>query len=126
MDYRNPDSRVSKEHDDSALQEVALVSIEVPDWKNIDAVCLGYPIWWGASAWPVDSFIKANSFEGKTVYPFATSASSGIGSSAADLAALAQGCQWEEGKRFSASVPEQEIREWLVSIGAISQQPYRL
>ena len=33
----------------------------------------------GIAAWPVDTFVEANDFKGKTVIPFATSSSSGMG-----------------------------------------------
>ena len=79
-------SRVSKEYNDESLRDVELTTTEVPGWESYDTVFVGYPIWWGTSAWPVDSFVKANDFTGKTVYPFCTSASSGLGSSADDLA----------------------------------------
>ncbi|MFQ9638041.1 MAG: flavodoxin [Eisenbergiella sp.] len=51
----------------------------VNDWDSYDTVFIGYPIWWGIAAWPVDSFIAANDFSGKTVIPFCTSVSSGLG-----------------------------------------------
>ncbi len=120
LDYNDANSRVSKEHDDPSLQDVALTSTEVDGWDSVDVVYLGYPIWWGTSAWPVDSFVKAVSFEDKTIYPFATSFSSPIGSSGTDLATLANGGDWKEAIRFPSNVSEDKIREWLVSIGQLS------
>ena len=66
-------SRVSREHDDESLRDVELVSTEVENWDEYDTVFLGYPIWWGIAAWPVDNFVKNNDFTGKTVIPFALS-----------------------------------------------------
>ena len=45
-------SRVSREHNDASLQDVALKSVSVPNWDEYETVFLGYPIWWGISAWP--------------------------------------------------------------------------
>ena len=72
-----------------------------------------YPIWWGIAAWPVDSFIAANDFAGKTVVPFATSASSGLGQSGELLAEAAGTGNWLEGRRFSSGVSEEDVQSWL-------------
>ena len=81
LDYNNADSRVSREHDDETLRDVALKTTTVANWADDDTVYIGYPIWWGIAAWPVDNFVKYNDFSGKTVIPFCTSASSGMGDS---------------------------------------------
>lgn len=78
---------------------------------------IGYPIWWGIAAWPVNSFIEANDFTGKTVIPFCTSASSGLGESGELLAEAAGTGNWLEGRRFSSGVSQSEIEEWLNGLG---------
>ena len=65
------------------------------------------------AAWPVDSFIEANDFTGKTVIPFCTSSSSGLGQSGELLAEMAGTGNWQEGHRFSSSVSEADVQEWL-------------
>lgn len=113
LNYNNDDSRVSKEHNDESLRDVELTTTEVPGWESYDTVFIGYPIWWGTSAWPVDSFVKANDFAGKTVYPFCTSASSGLGDSASNLAEKAGTGDWKDGQRFSSGVTEDEVADWI-------------
>ena len=81
LDWTDDDSRVSREHDNEDERDVPLVSDTVDNWDEYDTVFIGYPIWWGIAAWPVDGFIKANDFTGKTVIPFCTSSSSGLGES---------------------------------------------
>lgn len=76
----------------------------------------GHAIWWGIAAWPVDTFVENNDFTGKTVIPFCTSASSGMGESGTQLAELAAAGDWQEGKRFSSSASEEEILEWIQSL----------
>ncbi len=100
LDYNNSESRVCREHADPALQDVALTSTAVESWERYDTVFVGYPIWWGGSAWPVNGFVKANDFTGKTVIPFCTSASSALGQSGETLAQLAGTGNWQEGQRF--------------------------
>ena len=77
----------------------------------------GYPIWWAIKAWPVDNFVKDNDFTGKTVIPFCTSASSGIGQSGSLLADMAGTGDWLDGERFSANASDSEIQNWVKQLG---------
>ena len=117
LDWTNPDSRVSREHDDESLRDVPLTTTEVPDWDSYDTVFIGYPIWWGIAAWPVDTFVKNNDFTGKTVIPFATSSSSGIGQSGSLLADMAGTGEWQEGQRFSSGVSSDDVQSWVNVLG---------
>lgn len=117
LDWTNPDSRVSREHDDKSLRDVPLTTTEVPDWDSYDTVFIGYPIWWGIAAWPVDTFVKNNDFTGKTVIPFATSSSSGIGQSGSLLADMAGTGEWQEGQRFSSGVSSDDVQSWVNGLG---------
>lgn len=113
LDWTNSDSRVCREHDDESLRNVPLKTIDVSDWGSYDTVLIGYPIWWGIAAWPVDNFVKENDFSGKTVIPFATSASSGMGESGTLLKEMAGTGDWQEGHRFSSSDSEEIVRDWV-------------
>ena len=117
LDWTNPDSRVSREHDDESLRDVPLTTTEVPDWDSYDSVFIGYPIWWGIAAWPVDTFVKNNDFTGKTVIPFATSSSSGMGQSGSLLADMAGTGEWQEGQRFSSGVSSDDVQSWVNGLG---------
>lgn len=117
LNWTNPDSRVSREHDDESLRDVPLTTIEVPDWDSYDTVFIGYPIWWGIAAWPVDTFVKNNDFTGKTVIPFATSSSSGMGQSGSLLADMAGTGEWQEGQRFSSGVSSDGVQSWVNGLG---------
>lgn len=113
LNYGNDDSRVSREHEDESLRDVELVADTVDNWDSYDTVFIGYPIWWGVAAWPVDDFVEANDFTGKTVIPFCTSASSGLGESGELLAEMAGTGDWQEGIRFRSSVSKADVQEWL-------------
>ena len=117
LDWTNPDSRVSREHDDESLRDVPLTTTEVPDWDSYDTVFIGYPIWWGIAAWPVDTFVKNNDFTGKTVIPFTTSSSSGMGQSGSLLADMAGTGEWQEGQRFSSGVSSDDVQSWVNGLG---------
>ena len=117
LNYSDDNSRVSLEYADESLREVELAADTVENWNDYDTVFIGYPIWWGIAAWPVDNFIEANDFTGKTVIPFCTSASSGLGQSGELLAEMAGTGDWLEGQRFSSRVSEADVEEWLSTLG---------
>lgn len=116
LDWTDDNSRVSKEHDDESLRNVELTSTNVDNWDSYDTVLIGYPIWWGVAAWPVDTFVTANDFTGKTVIPFCTSASSSLGQSGELLKEEAATGNWLEGQRFSSNPSDADIKEWTDSI----------
>ncbi len=116
LDYNDSGSRVSQEHADPSLQTVELEAVTPEGWADYDTVFVGCPIWWGRAGWPVNGFVTGNDFSGKRVIPFCTSASSGLGSSAENLAQLAGSGDWQEGMRFSASASESDVAEWLAGL----------
>ena len=117
LNWAKNDSRVSREHDDESLRDVELVSTIVDNWDSYDTVYIGYPIWWGIAAWPVDGFVKANDFTGKTVIPFYTASSSEIGESGNLLRDMAGTGDWKDGERFHGGASEADIRAWIDSLG---------
>lgn len=116
LDWTNDNSRVSQEYYDESLRDVELVADTVENWDSYDTIFIGYPIWWGIAAWPTDGFVEANDFTGKTVIPFCTSSSSGLGESGQLLAELAVTGDWQEGMRFRSSASEADVQEWLDSL----------
>ncbi len=117
LNWTNSDSRVSREHDDESLRDVPLTTTEVESWDNYDTVFIGYPIWWGIAAWPVDNFVKNNDFTGKTVIPFATSSSSGMGQSGTLLSEMAGTGDWQDGQRFSGGASQSDVADWVSGLG---------
>ena len=116
LNWTNSNSRVSKEHNDESLRDVKLKNTSVSNWDDYDTVLIGYPIWWGIAAWPVDTFVKANNFDGKTVIPFCTSASSGLGQSGKLLQKEANSGNWQDGHRFNSNPSNSDIQKWTDSI----------
>lgn len=113
LNWTNSDSRVSREHDDESLRDVPLTTKEVENWDDYDTVFIGYPIWWGIAAWPVDNFVKNNNFSDKTVIPFATSSSSGMGQSGTLLEEMAGTGDWQDGQRFSSGASQSDVADWV-------------
>ena len=116
LNWTDENSRVY-EHDNEDARDVELVADTVDNWDEYDTVFIGYPIWWGIAAWPVDTFVEANDFTGKTVIPFCTSSSSDLGESGQLLAEMAGTGDWQEGMRFRSSASEADVQEWLNGLG---------
>ena len=117
LNWTDDNSRVSQEHADESLRDVELVADTVDNWDQYDTVIIGYPIWWGIAAWPVDGFVEANDFSGKTVIPFCTSSSSGLGESGQLLADMAGTGDWQEGQRFRSGVSQEDVQSWIGELG---------
>lgn len=116
LNWSDENSRVVYEHDHEDARNVELVSTTVENWDEYDCVFIGYPLWWQIAAWPVNSFVENNDFTGKTVIPFCTSSSDGIGESGQLLADMAGTGNWLEGRRFSSSVAQDDVQEWIASL----------
>lgn len=113
LNWSDDNSRVSREHDNESLRNVELDTATPDNFEQYDTVYIGYPIWWGIAAWPINGFVKTNNFADKTVIPFCTSASSGLGDSAKLLAELSNGGNWKTGERFSSGASAEEISKWV-------------
>lgn len=116
LNYNDDNSRVSQEYADESLQNVELVADTVDDWKDVERVYIGYAVWWGIAVWSENTFVEANNFTGKTVIPFCTSASSGLGDSGELLAELVGTGDWQEGMRFRSSVSDEDVVSWVESL----------
>lgn len=113
LNWTDDNSRVSVEHNDESKRDVPLAKTTPDNWADYDTVFIGYPIWWGIAAWPVNNFVKGNDFSGKTVIPFCTSTSSGLGQSGDLLADMAGTGNWQDGERFSSGVSSSKVESWV-------------
>ncbi len=113
LNWTNDNSRVSVEHNDESKRDVPLTKTTPDNWADYDTVFIGYPIWWGIAAWPVNNFVKGNDFSGKTVIPFCTSSSSGLGQSGDLLADMAGTGNWQDGERFSSGASSSNVESWV-------------
>lgn len=113
LSWTTSGSRVNREHDDESLHDIPLVKSTPENFDEYDTVFIGYPIWWGIAAWPVNNFVKNNDFTGKTVIPFATSASSGMGQSGTLLHDMAGTGDWQDGHRFSSGASKSTVEDWV-------------
>ena len=117
LNWTDENSRVVYEYENPDERDTELAADTPDGWEDYDVVFLGYPIWWYDAAWPVDGFVEANDFTGKTVIPFCTSSSSGLGESGSRLAELAGAGDWLEGQRFSSGATQVDVEAWVDGLG---------
>lgn len=110
LDWTDDNSRSSQEHNDPSIRPA--INGEVKNMEDYDVIFLGYPIWWGEAPMIVRTFLESYDFADKTIVPFCTSSSSGIGDSGATLQEFAPGAEWLDGGDFKGSSDESEIMEW--------------
>ena len=115
LNWHDDKSRSTIEMNDSSSRPEIDGAVE--DMEQYDIVFIGYPIWWGEAPRIVSTFMESYSFEGKTVIPFCTSSSSGLGSSGKNLEKLTDGAQWLEGMRFGGGASEADVQAWIEGLG---------
>lgn len=110
LDWRNPKSRSSIEMNDKSFRPP--VEGGVKNMEQYDTVFIGFPIWWYVAPTVVNTFLEQYDLSGKTIVPFATSGSSGIGNTNAELMPSCKGAVLKDGKRFDANAGEAELKAW--------------
>lgn len=113
--------RADREQNDSSARPAISDSIE--NMEQYDTILLGYPIWHGQAPRIISTFLESYDFSGKTILPFCTSHSSGIGTSDTNLHSLAKNANWLDGRRFAGGTTKEEIAAWLDEMG-ISQSVF--
>lgn len=109
------DCRADREQKDPTARPK--IANKIADIGSYDTIVLGYPIWHGMAPKIIYTFLESYDFSNKTIAPFCTSASSGIGNSDTDLHNLvAKDTVWKSGKRFAAGASENEIENWLKEV----------
>nr|WP_314466436.1 aldo/keto reductase [uncultured Clostridium sp.] len=112
LNYNNSASRANREQGDSKARPK--ISGSVSNMDQYDIVFVGYPIWHGQAPRIISTFLESYDFSGKTIVPFCTSHSSGIGSSDINLhSLLPDSVTWLPGERFSAGSSKNTIMEWI-------------
>lgn len=108
--------RADQEQDDPDARPA--ISGGVENMDAYDTIILGFPIWHGQAPRIISTFLESYDFSGKTIVPFCTSHSSGVGSSADNLHSLCvESVEWRDGKRFESGVSKESVQKWIEEIG---------
>ena len=111
LNWNDSSSRSTKEQNDKNARPA--IGSDPVDLDGYTKIYVGFPIWWGEEPRILDTFVESYDFDGITMIPFCTSSSSGIGRSGQNLAEHAGSGNWLDGKRFSGSVSEADLRAWI-------------
>lgn len=114
LDWRDGNSRSSVEMKNPASRPA--IAEKVKDMSVYDEVFVGFPIWWYVAPTIINTFLESYDLTGKTVIPFATSGSSGMGRTNEALEPSCKGANLVDGMRFQANVSEKELAGWAESI----------
>ncbi|RRK09945.1 flavodoxin [Lactiplantibacillus garii] len=94
---------------------------KLPDLKPYRTIVLGYPIWLDKNPMAINTFLNAYpTFKGKTILPFTTSGSSGLGSSLTELKANAKHAQFGKGLAITADELDDTsslVKKWVQTVG---------
>ena len=108
LNWMNKNSRSSVEMNDKSYRP-AIITGDV-DIAGYDTIYLGFPIWWYVAPTVINTFLEAYDFSGKKIVLFATSGSSGFGSTAAELRPSAPNAEIVEAKVLSGIITDAKIR----------------
>ena len=115
LNWMDKKSRSSVEMNDKSFRPA--IAGKAEGMEQYDTIFVGFPIWWYVAPTIINTFLEQYDLKGKTVVPFATSGSSGMGNTNRELAPSCPGAVLLEGKRFPASAGEEELKAWAVGLG---------
>ena len=115
LNYNVSDCRANQEQNDPDARPA--IDGSVDHMEDYEVIFLGYPIWWGDAPKIISTFLESYDFTGKTIVPFCTSGSSGIGSSASALESLTSGATWLGGQRFPGFASQDTVAQWVNGLG---------
>ena len=113
-----PCTEVAREEKDNNARPA--IAGEVENWSDYDTVFIGCPVWWWTTPMIICTFAESYDFEGKTVVPFCTYASTYRDETLARIVELTPDAEHLTGEGLtSGRINEQNISLWLNEIGII-------
>jgi flavodoxin len=115
--YRPTTDVAKKEQEEGARPELAA---SVSNMDAYDTIFVGYPLWWGTIPQALFTFFESYDFTGKTILPFCTFGSTGLGRSVADIKKLCPKAAVTDGlgiRHMNAKTSGNEVTAWLKKQG---------
>ena len=111
-DYNSMLNRAQKELEEIRQGNYPAIKTSVDNFDNYDIIFIGYPIWYGSMATPMQSFLRqhASKLSGKQIALFATSGSSDITSSVNEARSICT-------DREESDIPESSSQNINIKIG---------
>jgi len=111
LDWTNKKSRSSIDMNDPAFRPAIVGNCDNMD--DYDTVFVGFPIWWYIAPTIINTFLESYDITSKTIIPFATSGSSGMGKTNEKLMPSCKGAKLLDGKVFKHNVSREELVTWV-------------
>lgn len=125
-DFQATIDRCMKDREQGIIPDIQPVKANVADY---DIVFLGFPVWFGTYAPPVQKFLLDADFSGKKIVPFCTFGSGGLESSVKDLVVAEPGAEILPGYGVRAARLEampQEVDNFLKTNGFLEGEYIQL
>lgn len=120
LNYNDPSTRASVEQNDESARPA--ISGGIDNIEDYDVIYVGFPIWWGDIPRILNTFFDTYDLSGKTIAPFCTSGGSGISRAVQSITELEPSAIVTDGLRANASNAEDDLIQWLNTIGLAKQE----
>ena len=115
LDWTDKKSRSTLEMNDPACRPA--IDGRVSDMSQYDVVYVGFPIWWYIAPSIINTFLESYDFAGKTIVPFATSGSSGLGETEAGLHKICPDTvKWCPARMLNGNPSTADLVDWVKSL----------
>ena len=114
LDWMDKKSRSTIEMQDKASRPE--MAEKLSSCAQYDTVFVGFPIWWYQAPRIIEMFLESYDFAGKTMIPFATSGSSGMGKTDSILKAVCSAATWLPGKRMQSGESAAAVEKWVSTL----------
>lgn len=114
LNWMDAKSRSTIEMNDPAARpEIAGAAV---DLEAYDVILLGFPIWWYVAPRIINTFLERYDLSGKTIVPFATSGSSGMGETNQVLQPSCKGATLLPGKLLKRGASKESLAAWIAGL----------
>ena len=113
LNWQDDKSRSSVEMKNKSIRPEIATGCKVDDMAEVDTLIVGFPIWWYVAPTIINTFLEQYDLSGKKIVLFATSGSSGMGNTVAELKPSAPGAEFVGEKRLAANISEADVKAWL-------------
>lgn len=110
LDWMDKKSRSSVEMNDKTSRPA--IADKTVNLEEYDTIFVGFPIWWYVAPTIINTFLESYNMTGKTIIPFATSGSSGMGKTNEKLMPSCPGAKLLEGRVFKSGISMAELEKW--------------
>ena len=112
LNWQDKSSRSSVEMNDKGSRpEIVPLSADI---SSYDTIFLCFPLWWYTAPTIVKTFLESADFSGKKIVLFATSGSSNLGKTAADLReVLPDSAVVKDGRMINGAPSVDALTKWL-------------